>query len=227
MAFLGEQTVPDALMGCWRREWIRFRGDNQIAADGSPDRSVTVIWLQTASGMGDLRLDPQQRPEETNSSCGITLVETTPGEDGSPMVTADWLDGPTGFAQQRVSNFPEKGWLTWDSPTVMREAAPSGAYIEEWVKLAGSSGEIVHLNAPDAPTLTNLYIAGSHYFLAVQATPDEQLHQFSYGVRAPDAAGVDALAAAHIQIELSTIDTLVGTALRLDYDWTTVSHRSS
>ena len=212
---MGDQTVPDALLGCWRRNWIRF-GDSDSGL-GDPDSRVTVIWLQTASGMGDLRIDPDQQPEETDSSCGITVVENT-----SPLVTADWQDGPTGFAQQAVSNFPEKGWLDWDSPTIMRELAPSGAYVEEWQKLPGSSGEITHLTAPDAPTLTNLYIAGRHYFLALQAAPSSAeipLHQFSYGVR-PDLE-------APVSVQLSTVSEVVGTSMNLDFDWVTVSHMST
>lgn len=186
---------------------------------GAPKRddSVTVIWLQTASGMGDLRLDPKQQPHQSDSSCGITVVETTQREDGTPLVTADWLDGETGFAQQPVSNFPEKGLLTWDSPTLMHEVAPSGAYVEEWEMLAGSTGEVLHQIAADAPTLTNLYVAGSHYFLAVQAHEGEQLHEFSYGVRTADQD--------HIEVQLSTLAARVGAPMNLDYDWTTVSRR--
>ena len=134
------------------------------------------------------------------------------------LVTADWLDGPTGFAQQPVSNFPEKGLLTWDSASIMHERAPSGAYIEQWEKLPNSAGEIAHLTAPSAPTLTNLYIAGRHHFLAVQASAAATLHQFSYGVQSPSRDGV--------QIQQSTISSLVGTPMNLAYDWTTVSRRS-
>lgn len=207
---IGEQTVPNELLGCWRRNWIRYE-DGDATDRGEPDRSVTVIWLQTASGMGDLRLDPRQVPEDNDSSCGITVVEPT-----TPLPTADWLDGPTGFAQQVESSFPEKGWLAWDSPTVMRELAPSGSYVEEWEKLTGSDGDLIHLTAPAAPTLTNLYIAGRHYFLAVQASADETVHQFSYG---------EGTAANTIEIELSTIAAMVSTPMRLDYEWVTVSHR--
>lgn len=209
----GDQTVPDALMGCWRRNWIQFRTNSGELA--KPDPSVTVIWLQTASGMGDLRLDPNQAPHQTDSSCGITVVETTQLEDGSSRFTADWLDGPTGFAQQPVSNFPEKGWLTWDSPTIMHERAPSGAYIEEWELLPDSSGDRVHLTAPEAPTLTNLYIAGRHHFLAVQAADGEPLHQFSYGFERQGK----------ITTQHSTIADLTGSTMKIDYDWITVSRR--
>ncbi len=78
MQATGVQTVPDALIGCWRRNWIRF-GDAGAAEDcatedrATEDRAtedtatedrVDVIWLQTASGMGDVRIDPT-RPDRS------------------------------------------------------------------------------------------------------------------------------------------------------------------
>ena len=203
----GEQTVPDGLFGCWRRNWIT------VGPDGDPDRSVSVIWLQTASGMGDLRIDPAQEPTETDSSCGVTVVDETT----TPHMTADWLDGDTGFSQQPESSFPEKGWLVWDSPTIMRELAPSGAYVEEWQRLAGSDDVVAHFVANDAATTTNLYIAGRHVFLARRRGAGEQLDEYSYGVR---SAGTES-----VTVELSTIVSHVGASMPLDHDWACVSLR--
>ena len=36
----GSTTVPEKMIGCWERLYIRFR-------DGSEDRSTRVFWLQT------------------------------------------------------------------------------------------------------------------------------------------------------------------------------------
>jgi len=203
----GNQTVPDALLGCWRRNWIRF-GD-----DGDLERDVTVIWLQTASGMADLRLDPTQAPEQTDSSCGITVVD----ESTTPHVTADWLDGESGFSQQPISSFPEKGWLRWDSDSIMKELAPSGSYVEEWEKLVDSGGTIAHFLAGDTPTTTNLYVCGRHVLLAVQRSESEAVHEYSYGVHSP---GTDA-----VVIELSTLAHRVGQSMQLDLIWQQVSCR--
>jgi len=43
------QTVPDIMLGCWRRAWIEF-------ADGSRDDTGVVLWLQTESAMVDVRV---------------------------------------------------------------------------------------------------------------------------------------------------------------------------
>jgi len=202
---VGEQTVPTSLFGCWRRNWIQFGA-------AGPERDVTVIWLQTASGMGDLRLAPGQPMIESDSSCGITVVEAT-----EPFATADWLDGDTGFAQQSVSNFPEKGLLDWDGPNLMREMAPSGAYVEEWERLPDSSGPVTHLHATDAPTVTNLYVAGTHFFLAVKAADGDAVHEFSYGTLvATEEVPV---------VELSTVPARIGQPLAPSHDWSIVSHR--
>lgn len=213
----GPQTVPDALIGCWRRNWIRH-------GDGEPRRDVHVVWLQTASGMGDVRIDPSRPPLLTDSSCGITVVDETT----APYPTARWEDGDHGFAQQPEPNFPEDGWLEWRSPTVMWERAPSGAYVEEWERLPYDHGTVVHLVAPASPGRTNLYIAGRHVFLAVERieSPGAQpLHEFSYATlrRSIDPASAT--------IELSTIAERVGATMLvetvdLDHTWQPVSCRT-
>ena len=205
---VGDQTVPDALLGCWRRNWIRF-GD-----DGDLQRDVTVIWLQTASGMGDLRIDPARTPEQYDSSCGLTFVDETT----HPYMTADWVDGETGFAQQAVPSFPEKGWLSWQSDSVMLELAPSGAYVEEWERLDGSAGVVAHYADPSAATQTNLYVAGQHFFLAVARAAGELVHEFTYGIQLPGEAQATAA--------LSTRPSRVGQALPTGDDLQLVSRRS-
>lgn len=218
-------TAPRALMGCWRRNWIRFSTN----INRKKEHHVSVIWLQTASGMGDLRIDPNQPLTETDSSCGITVVD----ESTTPYMTADWLNGETGFAQQAVSSFPEKGWLDWGcySDGVMYERAPSGAYVEEWEKLPDCGPIVEHYTCTYTPNTVshtsrsasaggkacesdsvkgvasptarrvNCYIAGVHHFLAVERGPGKQLHEFSYGVRSPDGT---------VMVELSTVPECVG-----------------
>ncbi|MEY2400592.1 MAG: hypothetical protein QOJ08_703, partial [Ilumatobacteraceae bacterium] len=50
-------TVPDVMLGCWRRAWIEF-------ADGAVDDTSTVVWLQTESSMVDVRVQGN-RPDLT------------------------------------------------------------------------------------------------------------------------------------------------------------------
>ena len=143
------QTVPDALLGCWQREWIEF-------ADGTRDDTTFVVWLQLPSLMADVRLsaaalalagrssfsmDELLVLAESDSSSGATVC--TAIVDGT--ATAEWSSA-VGF--QPVSAFPEPGLLEWSADgTVMIERAPSGAYVEEWHLLPGESRAAVALGA--------------------------------------------------------------------------------
>lgn len=207
---IGEQSVPTALFGCWRRNWIQFGEGNPKEAD------VQVLWLQTVSGTGDLRVSPLQTPIESDSSCGITVVD----QATKPYMTADWHDGASGFSQQPVSRFPEKGWLVWDSPSVMRELAPSGAYVEEWERLPDSVGPVAHLIAPAASTTTNLYIAGGYGFLAVRSNTTGGLHDFACG-------RFDAVTGSlHVELA-SSPDHADGTRALGDQAWQIVSYQNA
>lgn len=162
-------TVPDDLVGCWRRSWIEH-------ADGSRDDSSIVVWLQLGSDMADLRvpghrgsvtgragfaecsLDELRALAESDSSSGVTVcTPVTLGEDGRRRATAEWFDGDDGIAFQPVTAFPEPGLLEWVDDDVMIERAPSGAYVEEWRVLPGTRGPLEHRIAADG---THVYRAG-------------------------------------------------------------------
>jgi hypothetical protein len=139
-----EQTVPDALLGCWRRAWIEF-------ADGTRDDTTFVIWMQLHFDMADIRVS-SDRPEfagrrgfadcsldelrvlaNSESSSGFTQCSpTVVGDDGVRRTTAEWFTRGHGVNFQPVSAFPEPGLLEWSSDEVLIERAPSGAYVEEW-----------------------------------------------------------------------------------------------
>lgn len=142
------QTVPTKMIGLWERKYIRFLKDNDDEdqhGDGTDtygDRQTAerVLWLQTASGFGDMRIPKSRfssggnsnnkRHECTASSlaelsvgkllqlaeadcfCGICILEeNTLSREGRPK--SNWIAGDTGFSQQVVSNWPEDGWLEW------------------------------------------------------------------------------------------------------------------
>lgn len=176
-------TVPDQLVGCWRRAFIRF-------ADGTVDDRSDVIWLQTRSAMADLRLDGD-RPDLTTRTglgeCDRAELVSLAGSDSSSGVTrvdasstpavATWHTGDDGVDYQPVSAFPEPGWLTWrDDGRVMIEVAPSGAYDEEWLRLPGSDGPSGHV-VVDGAVREGWYVVGDHAMYvrdrAVEA-PDER-----------------------------------------------------
>ena len=163
------------MLGCWHRRYIRFE-------DGTEDKSTRVIWLQTPSGLVDLRISAE-RPDfserlqlsdcsndelialaEQDCSCGITILDET----ATPYPTARWEGGGSGFMQQPVINFPEDGWFEWkEEGTCMLEYAPSGAYEEDWRLQDNSQEFAIHLLCRDSETTTNLYIAGAHAVLAI------------------------------------------------------------
>ena len=138
-------TVPDVMIGCWRRAWIQY-------GDGRRDDTSTVVWLQTQSWMVDVRVaadradlagraglhectvDELRALAFSDGSSGYT--ECGPlvvGPDGLRSATASWHTRGHGVNFQPVSAFPEPGLMTWnDDGTVMFERAPSGAYEEEW-----------------------------------------------------------------------------------------------
>lgn len=144
-------TVPELMLGCWRRSWIEF-------ADGTLDDTTSVVWLQTESQMADVRISAETfeisnrtglhdctmgelRAIASNDAssgfteCGDPIV----GDDGVRAATASWNTRGHGVNFQPVSAFPEPGLMKWnDDATVMIERAPSGAYVEEWRLVPGS-----------------------------------------------------------------------------------------
>lgn len=171
-------TVPSRMFGCWDRKYIQFGG-------GVPETDTRVLWLQTPSGMGDMRilksrsdmrsyrslseLSVAQLMELAHSdcSCGITVLD----EGAQPMPTAEWLDGDYGFAQQVISNYPENGWMEWrEERSCMMEFAPSGRYEEDWRLVGDSVGLCCHVTAQRDGVMCNYYIAGNHLMRAVDRT---------------------------------------------------------
>ena len=179
MALLtGTQTVPDRMLGCWRRRYIRF-------ANGDEDRTTQVIWLQTASGMADLRIaatrpglgnrtglgactdDELLALAEQDCSCGVTLLD----ERAAPHPTATWQNADFGCSLQPISLYPEPGWFEWrEQDRCMMEWAPSGAYEEDWRLEPDSRGPARHLVHVNATATENLFIAGEHLVYARNRT---------------------------------------------------------
>jgi hypothetical protein len=170
----GEMTVPTKLVGCWHRRYIRF-------SDGQEDTTTRVIWVQTLSGVGDIRV-AEGRPDlkslggledcskdellalaEQDCFAGNTLYD----KDTEPYPSASWPPEAYLFRYQPVITFPESGWMEWtEEGTCMIERAPSGAYEEDWRLQPGSRDFAIHLSMVSAPTKTSLYITGNHAIFA-------------------------------------------------------------
>jgi hypothetical protein len=166
----GKRTVPERLIGCWRRNSIAF-------PDGTEDRTTRVIWLQTASGVADMRI-AAERPDlrhrdglasctkeellalaEQDCFCAATLFDPTT----TPYPTAIWPLSLDLFRYQPVVSYPEPGWLEWRSNgSVMIEYAPSGAYEEDWRLVESTPGFAVHLMRSQDTATECLYVVGDH-----------------------------------------------------------------
>lgn len=170
----GSATVPEKMIGCWERLYIRF-------SEGTEDKTTRVIWLQTLSGVADIRIaasrpnlrgrrgfgdcskDELLKLAEQDCFCGVTLFDP----DAKPFPTASWPKEAYLFRFQPVITFPEPGWIVWqDSGSCMIERAPSGAYEEDWRLQSGSRSFAAHLTKRDAATTTCLYVAGEHAIYA-------------------------------------------------------------
>ena len=61
----GSTTVPENMIGCWERLYIRFR-------DGSEDRSTRVVWLQNSfRGRGHSYRRLAAKPARTEGFCRL------------------------------------------------------------------------------------------------------------------------------------------------------------
>lgn len=115
--------------------------------DGTSDTDSLVVWLQLDSTMVDVRIPVDSGdPFTCEASTGYTTctsIET--GCDGIRRATAEWhTRGPDDIAIHPISAFPEPGLLEWNEDgSVMIERAPSGAYVEEWHRLPGSTERLI------------------------------------------------------------------------------------
>jgi len=168
---MGSDTVPELLRGGWRRSLINY-------ADGRCDTTSTVVWLQLASQMVDVRfpsglgqltgrgsleacsLDDLKRLAGSEGSSGFTIctpIVTNP--EGKATATAEWFTRGHGIAFQPATAYPEPGLLEWNRDgSIMTERAPSGAYVEQWHRIPDSEKPLGHRYLDDG---RQLYMAGS------------------------------------------------------------------
>lgn len=229
----GVRTIPEQLIGVWRRERITF-------ADGLVDDTTRVLWLQTASGVADLRI-PAERSKiwaPSLAACSerdlLLLAEqdcfaakTLFDPSAYPYQTALWPPALDFLRFQPSITFPEDGWLEWyDDGATMIERAPSGAYVEVW-KLCEVPDLAAHLTRRDNDCVEAIYLVGNHvaYLRGVRHAPTtgtlidlasgdiERLRalldcEFSYGVQESGGSW---------RIELSTLPWREGEIL--DVGW--------
>ena len=165
------EPAPELLHGAWRRSSI-------VNEDGSTDATSIVLWLQLESEMVDVRLasdlseltdrrslngctvEDMHRLTTSEASTGRTrCTDIAVGTDGVRRATAEWITRQRGdIAFHPLTSYPELGQLEWsEDGSVMIERAPSGAYVEEWHRLPGSTNPLELLALTDE---RRLYLAG-------------------------------------------------------------------
>lgn len=163
-------TVPERMIGCWKRRYIQFN-------DGQKDISTNVFWLQTLSGMVDMRIPVRKHDfsnrrslqeykieelielAEQDYGTGITRLD----ESTKPYATASWEYDEYDVNTQPVETYPEAGWMDWrDDNHCMMEWAPSGAYEEEWRLQPNSNTYVANFRNINAEKKEIVFIAGNH-----------------------------------------------------------------
>jgi hypothetical protein len=173
--------VPPWTLGCFRRRSITF-------FNGDADDSTLVLWLQSRSLTGDLRL-AADRPKPTSREALADLSRDELSRllevEGGVSPTRFEASGLAGVELSGVMHWPD--WTAfqlhdkWPEPGELRrvgdclmEYAPSGAYVEDWRLQPSGDGPLIGLTLleeHDSKTgqLTHrgggLLIAGEHALL--------------------------------------------------------------
>ena len=165
--------VPAWTFGCFHRRSITY-------AKGQEDAATRVIWVQSQTLTGDLRI-PASRPDVRGR---MSLADCTPEElvllaqaEGGVADTAfqgGRMDWNNWTAFQPYEKWPEPGDLRRVGDCLV-EFAPSGVYVEDWRFQPGSSGVLAGLRlvsetGPDGvtrPREGGLVIAGDHAILTL------------------------------------------------------------
>lgn len=229
----GYRTVPEKLIGVWRRKSIVFE-------DGTLDDTTRVLWVQTASGVADLRIpaDRAIRSATSLAACREDELRMLAAQDcfaaktlfdpsAKPYETALWPPALDVLRFQPSITFPEDGWLEWhDAGATMIERAPSGAYEEDW-RLCETPDLAAHLTRRDGGLVEAIYLVGNHVAYVrgeprppgasnlLELAGDDVEHlralldcEFSYGLREPDGTW---------RIELSTLPWREGETLAVEW----------
>jgi hypothetical protein len=146
-------SVPGWMLGCFRRAAITF-------ATGQTDHSTLVIWLQSPSLTGDLRLAADRPKLATRAELydaprevlarlaevegGISACRFVPDAQASSERLAGELTWLSWDAFQAHSKWPEPGTLRRVGDCLM-EFAPSGAYVEDWRLQPSGDGPLIGL----------------------------------------------------------------------------------
>ncbi len=125
-----QETVPDALVGLWRR--LSIEENDRI------DTTTQVFWLQTTSGFGDIRI-PAGRPT-VNALSQLTPTQALAlshqgGFAGITRLEGDRCEWHHAMDYQPFNGKADVGTLHWEGD-ILVEIGPKGVYREEWQRVA-------------------------------------------------------------------------------------------
>ena len=137
------RSVPDAMLGFWKRHWISF-------ANGTTDLYTHVCWVQSRNFTIDLRLPLEQdqpppralheySPEELQVLANYEGWSADSDWDGSAL---SWRD--TEVTLQLHNRWPEPAFLK-RTGNCMIEHCPSNIYVEDWRLQASAPGALAGL----------------------------------------------------------------------------------
>ena len=163
-SFEPEESVPDWLMGLWRRLSIEENGER--------DTTTQVYWLQTASGFADIRI-PAERPA-VESLVGLTPEQATglSQQDGFAGITrliGDQCEWHHAMDYRSFTGKPDVGRLHWEGD-ILVEIGPNGAYKEEWQRVA--TGPTTTMTISDGAAWKKWLVLCGDYFIYVSDDRD-------------------------------------------------------
>lgn len=136
------QTVPEWMLGCFRRRSISF-------ANGKTDCDTNVYWLQSRNFTIDLRLPrmEEQIPVKTLPQCTEEQLKELANYEGW-VADSYWNGSLISWANETSLQVHNR----WPEPAELRrvgncmvEFAPSGAYIEDWRSQLDGIGPLIGL----------------------------------------------------------------------------------
>lgn len=141
-SYLPGHSVPDWMLGCFRRRCISF-------ANGESDDQTIVYWIQSRNFTIDLRLPCERHQVPAKSLAEYTIEELKVLANYEGWAAPSYWDGArlrwsNGTALQVTDRWPEEAELKRIG-NCMIEFAPSGAYVEDWRLQPTAPGPLIGL----------------------------------------------------------------------------------
>ena len=174
------QTVPDWLIGVWKRL--------SIEEGGNRDTTTQVIWIQTSSGFADIRIpasrtaiepiaryshqDDSKYVDQNNLDDDLTSLNRQQAE---LLCQQEGFAGITQFTNglcewQRALDYTpftgelDRGTLHWEGD-ILIEIGPDGAYKEEWQRIA--TGPTTTMTATNGLRWEKWLVTCGDYFIYI------------------------------------------------------------